>query len=366
MAHPAQFEVQWYDEHKNGIDILELIRPPSVSPEHVNRWIQIAEDNNFKRLVLNSPVIRKITCHNLQKLWLTGVDLDEEMFQTIVVSCPLIDWLKISNCAGLANLKVTKLQKLKVFEVIFKGGGCVAVEAPSLEFFNYSKIYSFDNEERMPSQHCSLQMHSSQNLKHLQFENIDITDEFFLDIKEKFPHLEDLNIHGCNHLRRIKISSHPIKRINLESNYRLEEAHIEVPSINRFKFRGCSIPLFSFTAPSGSCVSLIEFYWWDWQLPEASWFAKLKDLLTKLSQSEILLQLKCGSTLASTIVDEIRNSALYPIPQVQTLSIPFEKGKFFDADLILDAIFCTCRPKTIAQDWNQNLDLNSNELSSIE
>ncbi|KAL3507539.1 hypothetical protein ACH5RR_032921 [Cinchona calisaya] len=49
----------------------------------------------------------------------------------------------------------------------------------------------------------------------------------------------------------------------------------------------------------------------------------------------------------------MRNSAaIFPVPRVKKLSICFNEDDILGAaDLVLDAIFWTCRPETIVQVW---------------
>nr|XP_027118215.1 uncharacterized protein LOC113735403 [Coffea arabica] len=397
--------LQRYREHKNGIDRLKLCSPPSVSPEDFNRWIQIAVENGVKSLdiaafdiaapsgseyfvlaptvfeaksiaeldlghfQLKPQAIKTVRCHNLHKLRLMHVKLDEVLFQRILSSCPLIHWLTIVNCAGLANVKVTKLQKLERLDIVAKGSCSVEVEAPSLLYFKYGKLLSFELERT--SRRRKLRMHACPNLKHLLLDEIGITDEFFLDIAEKFPQLEELEITSWDgDLERINISSRSIKHISLESHLEpVEEVQIDVPSLDWFEFTGRSINLFSFTAPSGPCVSKIKLgcrAWPSGPLPVASWFSKLKDMLTKLSQSKVSLHLDIDQPVSRSTAFEVRNrSILLPLPQVQKLSLCFHNRCLDTEDSILDAIFWTCRPKTIAQKWNNCLKPNKIHLAKV-
>ncbi|KAL3507589.1 hypothetical protein ACH5RR_032971 [Cinchona calisaya] len=373
--------LQKYHEHKNSIDSLELTLPSVLQPDYVNRWIQIAVENGLKslelfmsrdsccsilprsvfeaktlvalrlgKLQLKPYVINSIRCNNLTKLSLSEVDLDEVMFGRIMSSCPLIESMTVCCCVGLVNIKVTKLNKLREFSVFQRGSGCVDVGAPSLEEF-------ICNGRRL------VQIYASKNLKVLRLSHVVITEEFFKDIAEKFPRLVKLNITDCRDLKRIGISSHSIKCIHLEWNEGLKEGQIDVPSINVFKYRGNNIPRFSFTENSFgfSWVSEIVLFCGMLESFDISWFSKLKDFLTKLQKSQISLRLDFSSIVERDIVDEMISSAtIFPLPQVKSLTICFHGIHVLNAaDLVLDAIFWTCRPKTIFQDWFQGSDWNS-------
>ncbi|KAL3507479.1 hypothetical protein ACH5RR_032861 [Cinchona calisaya] len=386
-----------YHENKYGIETLKIYLPmiASVTPDHVNTWFQIAVENGVKilsiglnnfivlpetvfrakslvklwlgKFQLNSQVIQIIRCHGLRKLSLIQVNIDEVMLQRIISSCPSIEYLKILLSVGFANIKVTNLQKLKQFKIQFreKRSGFVELEGPSLEEFCYWNCINTDEDETQFFP-CSLQMYACKNLKRLRLREIAITEGFFSGIAENFPLLEELTVQYCDHLQNIKISSQSIKRIYLDTNWELKEACIDVPSIVRFKYSGDSIPLFSFTAPSGPCIFEIDLQCQDWDILEISWFSELKELLTKLNKSEISLDIQFPATLDGFTEDEMRNNAIFPVPQVQKLSIGFSDRDYLDAAyLALDSIFWTCRPKTIVQSWHYDKVLNNNDLVKV-
>ncbi|KAL3507480.1 hypothetical protein ACH5RR_032862 [Cinchona calisaya] len=391
-----------YHENKCGIDTLKirLSEFSAVASDHVNTWLKIAVENGVKNLKIGTndsfvlpriifeakslvklwlgkfqlkpQVIQIISCRGLQKLSLVEVNLDEVMLQRIISNCPLINYLKIEDCTGLVNIKVTKLQKLKELNIGFQESGIVEVEAPSLEDFLYanctlSSSYSDDEGGPLPLL-CWLQIYACKNLKILWLFNVAITEEFLTSIAENFPLLKGLTIQNCNHLQTIKISSHSIKHLTLLTNWELKEVCIDVPSIVRFEYRENSIPLplFSFTAPLGPWVSNIDLQCLDWDILVISWFARLKELLANLNKSTISLELKFPMTVEEFTEDEMRNSAVFPVPKVQKLSIGFEAMPYLDSIyLVLDGIFWTCRPKTIVQYWHHDSKFSNNTLVKV-
>ncbi|XP_027165927.1 F-box/LRR-repeat protein At3g58900-like [Coffea eugenioides] len=389
-----------YRENKYGIDSLKLMVYnedfPSLKPDHVKTWLGIAAENGVKgleislkcdsyhpklartifeatslvelylseKIYMKHKMIKIIRCHDLRKLCLNKVGLDEVMLQRIMSSCPSIEFLEIIQCLGIENIEVTKLQKLKQCSIVLWKIGNVEVEAPNLEDFSYGTCvpampasYLLSEEEEQPLP-C-LQVSRCKNLRKLSLDNIGITDEFFSGIAEDFQHLEELKIRYCYGLQTVRISSQSIKLINLEFRKEggLKEAQIDVPSIVRFEYRGNFIPLLSFAPPSGPWVSYIELSWQNRNILETSCFSELKELLMKLNLSEISLRIIFPKNVEGFVEDQIRNKAIYPLPQVQTLSISFDKANCLDvAYSVLDGIFWTCRPKTIVQHSCQDLD----------
>ncbi|XP_027120898.1 putative F-box/FBD/LRR-repeat protein At5g44950 [Coffea arabica] len=388
--------LQRYHENEYGIDSLKLeinaFKFPSLAPDHVNAWLQIAAETGVKSLnicindyyycypilpkaifeatslvelclsgqsELEPEVIKMIRCHSLRKLCLVDVRLDEMMLEKIMSSCPLIEVLEISLCVGLANVKLSKLQELKECRIVLRNIGCVEIEAPGLkDFYCWNSIVRSYLRPLPP-----IRMYTCNNLKRLSLNDIGIKDEFFLGIAGNFPHLEELAIQDCYHLQTIKISSHSIKIINLgfAVDRGFKEACIDVPSIVRFEYKGNFIPLFCFTAPSGPWVSDIELSWHDRNILETSFFSKLKELLKELNRSEISLKLIFSPSFEGFIEAETRNSAIHPLPQVQELSISFNATDSLNvAHSILDGIFWTCRPKTMVQYCYHDLHFNVN------
>ncbi|KAL3506445.1 hypothetical protein ACH5RR_031827 [Cinchona calisaya] len=121
-----------YHHQKNGIDTLNLrlYNFPFVSPDDADRWLQIAVENGVKRL--------SIRIYNYYVLPQTVFEA-KSLLELSLSKCRLHHHLiQIIRCRGLANIKATKLQKLKRFSVTLEEiSGSVEVEAPSLEDFNY-------------------------------------------------------------------------------------------------------------------------------------------------------------------------------------------------------------------------------------
>ncbi|KAL3507538.1 hypothetical protein ACH5RR_032920 [Cinchona calisaya] len=239
-----------YHEHKNGIDCLKLILPSVLLPDYISRWIQIAIEKSLKSL----------------DIYIT--DCSSFILPLSVLEAKTLVELSLGKLWLKPEYAIYSI-RLKEFSVVLKFSGCVEVEAPSLEYSNYSelkKILSIFGPG-IQSIHRGLKMYASRNLKRLRLCDVGITDEFFADIAEKFPQLVMLDIEKCGDLQRIKISSHSIKRIHLEWNGGLKEVEIDVSSINEFEYEGSKIPLFSFTAPFGcSWVSVIVLHYWEWML----------------------------------------------------------------------------------------------------
>lgn len=194
-----------------------------------------------------------IKCNNLKSLHLRFLCLDESSFASLISSCQMIENLELWYCEGIDDLKLFKTPMLKKF--LFHPmpfnlrQNLEILEAPNLEFLACDWC-------------CNLKLGSSQNLKQLELLQVDISDEFLLDFKSKFPHLEHLKLHLCRRLERIRISSESLREMDLKIRNEdvIEELYIDAPNMTRFEYNGCSLPAsVSFPCVSNHCCSRIYY-----------------------------------------------------------------------------------------------------------
>ncbi|KAG8370069.1 hypothetical protein BUALT_Bualt14G0079300 [Buddleja alternifolia] len=213
-------------------------------------------------------------CSNLESLTLCRVFIGDDMIRDIILRCPLLETLYLSECMGLLNVNLSKLHNLKKFSAT-KRWAC-NVRSPLIEL-----------EERTVGSYICKQVNVPEycKLSCLILEEVKIDESFFHDLSSKFPCLENLSLHYCDGYKDIEISSHSLKYISLMDVYKLKKAKFEVPSISQFNFAAFSIPSLSFMTPAREYESYISLalHWGDHV--EDCWFLDLKKFLTELSRS---------------------------------------------------------------------------------
>ncbi|KAL3527614.1 hypothetical protein ACH5RR_012270 [Cinchona calisaya] len=319
---------------------------------------------------------------NLLSLDLHNVRIGDKMFRAIISGCPLINDLSISNCSGLTTIKVINLNSLREFNLYDTEGEIRAlqIDAPSLQSM---ELDSFDNQS-------FLDEYVSHTLKDLSLTDLCISDTFFSNLINKIPHLEILEVEDCYGFERISLKNNSLKRISLNLKHTAESLEVKVeldaPNLVKLHYGGyanlqnlsiSSKPLFrdiSITSP--------------WPCIDASCFLKFNGIISNLSPHKVSL------CILSRMEDDINESIGY-LPkfavnaiEVRELELYVETksstGSRCGSDFLdnlfsstgsrcgsdcldnlfshfLDGLFWACHPKTIVQNWNPTVWLNSSD-----
>ncbi|KAL3520814.1 hypothetical protein ACH5RR_018963 [Cinchona calisaya] len=140
---------------------------------------------------------------SLRRLSLEYVHMNEVVLETIILSCPLIESMKIAHCSGLERIRVnfnniqnnSRLRKLDI--ITDSNTKAVEVQATNLQSFHCIATYSLSN----------FKLYRCENLKQLFLRDIKIKDSFIRDLDNNFPKLEDLSILEFYNFERINISA---------------------------------------------------------------------------------------------------------------------------------------------------------------
>ncbi|KAG5587541.1 hypothetical protein H5410_047975 [Solanum commersonii] len=128
----------------NGVEDLDL-----YLTSHPLLILSILSVNSLRELVMQCCTILLVSlssvvvnCSSLRKLSLSFVSLDENMLQTLLNSCPLIESFIFEYCWGLETSELVNLQKiksvyLKVLEIRYCGG-LWEIDAPNLVSLDYT------------------------------------------------------------------------------------------------------------------------------------------------------------------------------------------------------------------------------------
>ncbi|KAG8370129.1 hypothetical protein BUALT_Bualt14G0085300 [Buddleja alternifolia] len=237
-------------------------------------------------------------CSNLLSLTLCRVFIGDDMIRDIVLRCPLLENLHLSECMGLLNVN----------DRLF-----------AIESRQYGKLS------------C------------LMLERVKINDFFFHDFSLKFPCLEDLSLHDCDGYKDIDIFSHSLKYISLMHTYKLKKAKFEVPSIRKFEFSAINIPSMCFMTASREYESYISLTCRQHHAVGGSWFLALKKFLTELSRSKISLKIQIFLDSWDYCMGDNRG---FPVPLVENLKVKVYPSSSL-CYAVLDCLFWSCRPKFI-------------------
>ena len=219
----------------------------------VNRWIGYAIESNVKELYLfdyyphgyyhvpDSVTAAKSTTEltisgckfesfhsdinlsSLKKLLLGDVYLDDQIFQTLIAGCPVVEDIKFQNCYGLKNIRLSCLSKLVTFEVFLNPMlESIEIEASNLESL---LIYLWTP--------CQINLHPCENLKKLALYSATVTDKWLCDFLSKHPLIESLDVYNCDMLTTINISSDRMKNLFFFHCEELVEANIIAPNLQR-------------------------------------------------------------------------------------------------------------------------------------
>ncbi|XP_071710137.1 uncharacterized protein [Rutidosis leptorrhynchoides] len=234
----------------------------------VNNWITFALNKNVKELEIHVKVNNKkryfmlpdsvfsatsltslrlygceinqfvaVNLINLKELSIKSTRVNEDVIESFVQGCPLLEDLRLVNCNGIGRLHISTPVKLRTLEL----HGCdglmwVKVDQPSLlTFVHRGKVGC--------NRHVDLK--GCENLKYLTMEDPNLTDESFQDLIKKFVNLERIVLIKCIDLKRITILSDKIKELSVIRCSFLEEANIDAPNLSLLEYSGDMMPFSS-------------------------------------------------------------------------------------------------------------------------
>ncbi|KAL3629458.1 hypothetical protein CASFOL_026680 [Castilleja foliolosa] len=254
----------------------------------------------------------------LKSLSLHKVYVEGDVIWDIILSCPLIEELLLSEC--------TCYVKVQVENYVSRRSRMLALSTNLIEFGK---------------------------LKCLSLKKVKIDTSFFHNFSFKFPCLKDLTVDECFGYKEITISSPSLERISFAVKKRMLRANFEVPCIRKFTFSGSGLPCLSF----GTSSSLL----WKWEsdisvkcssnrngLLTPSWFLKLKKFLADLSPSRISLTLSLSISIfcEDSSGDVIQGLAKPPV--VDYLRVVLMGAPSLVCSALLNGLFSSCRPMLIS------------------
>lgn len=220
-----------------------------------------------------------VTLSSLRKLYLRGVVVDDQVIKDLIAGCPLIEYMDFFNCQGLKSLELLNISSLKEFKLL---------EGDRLErvYINGVNVHSVD----IWGQHTQLQIDVTRckNLRTLKLFGLSITDKWLCNLINELPFLENLEISACMKLRRIKLSSHCLKKVQFECHHKLKELNLDTRNLSVFDYGG-NLILFSSNAFALLETKLVIY---SCNI-DNQWYVKLIKLLAKFDLLSKVLNLEC-------------------------------------------------------------------------
>ncbi|KAL8481791.1 hypothetical protein ACS0TY_028077 [Phlomoides rotata] len=267
--------------------------------------------------------VQKVSCWNLKSLNLRRVCIEGNSIWDIILMCPLIEELVLSECLS-CNYNVSIFGRF-------------------LEL-NPDVQYDF------------------RKLRVLLLGKVKIGEWFFYDIS-RFPCLKELILHNCTGYEEIQICSNSLECISfLSTDLSILRFKFDVPRIRKFKFSGCCVPSLSFKTTSREWESDIFIKCvLNFHVLKTSWFHELRELLSELSPSKIYLSLQMiiyPPFLKNRIsLDEGHDyhqdiSSLQKPSVVEKLMLDiYAPTQSSVRSAVLTEFFCCCRPNLITLCW---------------
>ncbi|KAL4394352.1 hypothetical protein HN51_022368 [Arachis hypogaea] len=299
-----------------------------------------------------------IKLNSLRMLCLCSVLFEDEgVIKHLLSSCPLIEHFAMEDCcvynplsrenpllsSPVKSLSLRGLQKLK--RVYVSGIQEVYIDAPNLKSFYYVHC-DFDDMD-VP---WKLNLDSCINLRWLRLcsmKNTAIAHKWFLELFDKFPYLETLQIHRCSMSERINISSSQLKFLDFLWCSNLKELNIDAPNLLSCDFRGNDTPVITFLSSSNK-LKVNVFTDMDFQhynLREFIQNIKPHQVLTSLSLFvDFPLDIELGVLQSvSSTPPHIRHLEFRRAPNREALYFPY-----------LNWLLSSCCPETISFLWQSS------------
>ncbi|KAL3634825.1 hypothetical protein CASFOL_021879 [Castilleja foliolosa] len=292
-----------------------------------------------------------VMLNNLRTLRLHYVNITDEVFEKIILGCPLIENLDLLDCYGLKSIKLHKHHIIKNFR-------CFMDRQTVIEIENPHTLESFYIENWCPDRSFPLTNLHFPHLKSLDLYRVHLPAETFENFSSFFPCLSELILKSCDGLKEFRLLSSSIKRLTIESGLRnrIKAAFIDTPNILYFEFScdgNSSLPSIKFTTTSNEWKSHISLWYKleSYEKDDTSWLLKLDKLLMALSQSHITLKLYANNYKKLHINDSL--GGFYKPVVVEHLKL---RGDFSSSSdpTKLNYFFRICRPRYIHMDQYAN------------
>ncbi|KAL8485290.1 hypothetical protein ACS0TY_027553 [Phlomoides rotata] len=326
MYESPEYDTYFWDRISLAVECTK--KAMNLGPTHLHiKFLHVAENSNFVlpgevleseslvRLFLDGCRIdvqdHKVSWSKLKSLRLHSVCIQGNNFWDIILRCPLIEELVLSEC-------VCSSVKVLVMKSVLGGN----------------------------------HLHK---LKVLSLMMVEIDECFFHDLSSKFPHLKDLVIDNCSGYEKIQICSDSLESISfIDRGTMISRVIFDVPRIKKFKFAfRWGVPSLSFKTTSTKWESHISIEWMD-----SSRLIKVREFIQELSPSKIHLDMFITGLLVRyghagdiiglrnpPMVEELTiHSSVYAHSSVYSMNVRAHSSVY---SIVMEDLFWICRPNFI-------------------
>ncbi|XP_057745231.1 uncharacterized protein LOC130963097 [Arachis stenosperma] len=195
-----------------------------------------------------------------------------------------------------------------------------------------------------------LNLDSCINLRWLRLcsmKNTAIAHKWFLELFDKFPYLETLQIHRCSMSERINISSSQLKFLDFLWCSNLKELNIDAPNLLSCDFRGNDTPVITFLSSSNK-LKVNVFTDMDFQ------HYNLKEFIQNIKPHQVLTSLSLFVDFPLDIEPGVLQSVSSTPPHIRHLEfrrVPNREALYFP---YLNWLLSSCCPETISFLWQSS------------
>ncbi|KAL5753401.1 hypothetical protein ACOSQ2_023908 [Xanthoceras sorbifolium] len=265
---------------------------------------------------LGLPTNVKLSC--LRKLCLSQVYADDQVIETLVGGCPLIEEMSLSDCHGFNSIELSGLDRLNDINILYNKG--VQLNNRGLErvVIKALNVHSLAFVGRLDA--CEINVAYCKNLKSLSLGSTFIKDEWLCNLISELPLLECLFIGACHKLESIKISSPSLKELYINGCVKLVEVNINTPNLSFFSYFGDMMSL-SLNALALSNVDLFLFR----NNFHSPWHVKYIELLAQFHHCSGMLNIQVVTDKDVIVPKELRQLLPSPLSSAKRLNLPIFK-----------------------------------------
>ncbi|PWA40453.1 F-box domain, Leucine-rich repeat domain, L domain-like protein [Artemisia annua] len=287
----------------------------------------------------SSLMVDVVKFKSLKELELVCVPLNEEIIKRLTTSCPLLEILIVQNCYGFNRFSVYGHQNLQKVWIYFGGElERIDIEAPNMFY-----LFLMDLRNKGAP---SMNLASCKKLITLAyFGNPSLTSNYLTNFLSNFPILENLllDLPDKYNNKKLRLSSHSLKKFVLNSELELEEIDINAPNLHLFYYQGRSHN--TLPSPRNLYLSSERMECHPTGAVNALWFQKLRQFLDKQTRFKNLnLRISAFWDLINKVEElKVVQSTPYELKQVVLEPRIIDEVQVYVA--VVKAILWCCRPQ---------------------
>ncbi|KAK2654061.1 hypothetical protein Ddye_013917 [Dipteronia dyeriana] len=274
---------------------------------------------------------------SLRRLHLLEVYSNSRVINNLLVWCPLIEDIVISNCSGIASLELFGLERLNDI-MIANNKELKLVDMEKLNVSSLSVVQSSSIVQSLSFVQpltilFVINVTFCTNLKNLRFVEAYIKDEWLCKLISELTLLECLELRLCNKLKSVKISSTSLKTFSIFRCTNVVKLEIDTHKLTHFTYDGGMMVLFCRNALALSYVDLSL----SWTNLDTDWNAKFIELLVQFHKCSVILSLRVSKNEEFIVSKELRQMLPSPLSRckhlnlcIKTISLLFSIAKVVD------------------------------------